>query len=96
MCQPRVREMPPERMSAGDEPFGGSWELLRLEPLVPPGRPVHPGLLWAHRECWRGGGEPKSTGLLLAFAWEQVPGWCLPGPQIFISWTRGVGLLAVR
>lgn len=92
MCQPRVREMPPEHRHTGDETFGGSQELLGLEPLVPPGCPIHPGLLWAHSKCWQGGGEPKTTGLWLAFAWEQVLGWCLPSPQIFISWTCGAGL----
>ncbi|XP_054657015.1 uncharacterized protein LOC129195201 [Grus americana] len=92
MCQLRVRKMPPECTSTRDKTFGGSWELLELEPLVPPGRPVHPWLLWTHSECWRGGGELKSTGLWLAFAWEQVLGWCLPSPQIFISGTRGAGL----
>lgn len=92
MCQLHVRKMPPECTSTRDKTFGGSWELLELEPLVPPGRPVHPWLLWTHSECWRGGGELKSTGLWLAFAWEQVLGWCLPSPQIFISGTRGAGL----
>lgn len=42
-----------------------------------PGRPVHPGLPRAGGEHWRGGGEPKSTGLWLVFARERVLGWCL-------------------
>lgn len=92
MCQPRVCEMSPECVSAGDETLGGSWGLPGLEPLVPPGCPVHPELLWARSEYWWGGREPKSTGLWPAFAWEQVLGWCLPGPQISLSWTRGTGL----